>query len=78
MQYRLIYICLVLTKEIVSNNLTKTLSSVKKHKSFVKRTSIEDQTDFLASIKRKEDISQHLRSDSKYSEFYEFDAKVTW
>ncbi len=67
-----IHICWVPTKEMVADSLTKVLSRTKKHNSFVKMTGIEDQRDLLASIKKKEDALQHLRTDPEYNEIYGF------
>ncbi len=50
-----IYICWVLTKEMVAEGLTNALSSTQKHNFFVRMTGIEAQKNPLASIKREED-----------------------
>ncbi len=65
-------------KEVVANGLTKALSSSNKHDSFVRMTDIEDRKNLLASIKRKEDTLQQLRTDPKYSEVYGFASNATW
>ncbi len=78
MQRSSIYICLVPTKEMVPDGLTKALSSAKKHNSFVRMTDIEDQKDLFASIKREKDALQQLRTDPEYSEVYGFGANANW
>ncbi len=62
---------------MVADGLTKTLSSVQRHDSFVRMTGIEDQKDLLASIKREEDALQQLQTDREYSEVYWFGADAT-
>ncbi len=77
LQHGSIHIRLVPTKEMVADGLTKALSSAQKHDSFVKMTGIGDQKDLLSSIKREEDVLQHLRTDPEYSEVYRFGADAT-
>lgn len=48
----------MLIKKIIANNLTKIFLSAQKYDFFVKMTSIEDQKDFLASIKREKNAFQ--------------------
>ncbi len=72
-----IHICWVPIKEIITDGLTKELSSAKKHDSFVRMTGIEDQKDLLASIKKEEDSLQQVQTDLEYSEVYSFGADVT-
>ena len=48
-----IHICWESTKEMVTDVLTKALSSAKQYDLFVRMTGIEDQKDLLASIKRE-------------------------
>ncbi len=62
---------------MVADGLTKALSSTEKHDFFVRMTGIEDQKDLLASIKRKEDALQQLRTYLEYSEVYGFGADAT-
>lgn len=40
-------------------------------------TSIEDQKDFLVSIKRKKDVFQQLQSNLEYNKIYGFGANAT-
>ncbi len=73
-----IHIRWVPTKEMVADGPTKALSSAQKHDFLVRMTGIENQKDFLASIKREEDTLQQLRTDPEYSEVYGFGANATW
>lgn len=62
---------------MIADSLTKTLSSAQKHDHFMKMTGIEDQKDFLASIKKEKDPPQQLQFDPEYSKVYQFGANAT-
>ena len=72
-----IHICWVPTKEMVTDSLTKALSSAQKHNFFVRMTDIENPKDLLVSIKREEDALQQLQADPEYSEVYGFGADTS-
>ena len=67
----------MLIKEMITNGLTKALSSAQMHNFFVRMIGIEDQKNLLASIKREEDALQQLQTNLEYSKVYEFGANAT-